>query len=673
MTHILENGHLRVKLDAATGGIAAIHDTFTATDYLSAAGPEPIFRVVAPKGDVVSHVIAAAEGELTGSGSEAVWHGRVDGVEGRVTYRLDGPVLEMGLELVNGSALTIEEVQFPVVSGLVPLDGARIVAPSLSRRTINDPFGKDLGGDHRIAYDLMQKRVYRYPHKMTTTWLDYGNAQKGLALESRGTDFSICDFYVYKRVEKKPHPLRRSLEMGIAYPHRIAPGGRWIAAPARVVAHEGDWHAVADAHRAWLETWITMPETPESFRETAGWHFFFMKQQDGREHFTYQDLPRMAEAAKAVGMPYLLLFGWHKPGHDNNYAYQYLPSERWGGEKGLREAIAKVREMGVRLLPFYNGTLANPATSEHQQYGHEWEARTRAGHPYYAGNWSHHGGDLPGRDRERIHHELCPCDGMRANFINDARRIVHDYGFGGIHLDQGADKMWPCYNDAHGHSRPDRACVDGFGELLPRTRAIVREADPDGVMIVECMNDFAGQWADGAWSWSMLEFPEPILYSLPWILFSSELDALEYKEANTCFAYKINMDLRINGGYECVTEYPEFADHLRRLGDLRRRIKPYYVHGRFRDREGLDAVIPEGVLATVYRASGDQAACVVLAETAGRDVSLSMNISLPVAPRATWYSVFGEEEKVDVTGTVTASLRPYEVRALCLDRATPGQ
>src|SRR6266481_6331956 len=91
-----------------------------------------------------------------------------------------------------------------------------------------------------------------------------------------------------------------------------------------------------------------------------------MKHQDGLVLNTYNDLPRKAEASLAAGCPYLLVFGWQTGGHDNNYLYRYLPNETWGGEKSLREAIEKVRQIGVEVVPFFNGTLANIEMPEHK-------------------------------------------------------------------------------------------------------------------------------------------------------------------------------------------------------------------------------------------------------------------------------------------------------------------
>jgi hypothetical protein len=71
----------------------------------------------------------------------------------------------------------------------------------------------------------------------------------------------------------------------------------------------------------------------------------------------------------------LLVFGWQTGGHDNNYLCRYVPNESWGGADRLQAALQKVRQTGVEVIPFFNGTLANIEMPEHKEFGHRWEVR----------------------------------------------------------------------------------------------------------------------------------------------------------------------------------------------------------------------------------------------------------------------------------------------------------
>jgi hypothetical protein len=669
---LIEGDNVQVALNPSTGGFVSIFDKCLDRECLDPHPDSILFRIMMPDGKRLHNHYDSVNGDASLDDGNARIRYSFPEFDAEVALDLDGAGILATLKITNSGPLSIEEVQFPWVNGLRRVPNDSIVVPSFAQRSILDPLGEGMGGDHRNAEDYLKKVVFRYPERMTSAWCDYGNKECGLTIDGRHTDFSIMDFFIHKRVHKSEAGVGRSLNIGVVHPVRIMPGETWLSPPVRISVHAGDWHVASDTHREWLETWVKKPERPPRFAESVGWHYFFMKHQDGYARFTYADLPRMARAALSAGCPYMLVFGWQEGGHDNNYMYGYVPNKEWGGATALRENLLKVREMGVEVIPFFNGTLANIQCGEHKEFGHKWEALTREGAPYYAGDWAGFNFDAPTSARGRLHHEVCMCDEHRAYFLDAARRIVRDYGFENLQLDQISLKMAPCYNDAHRHSRPDRAYVDGLNALLPQVRAMVKDLNPDGVIIGEGANEFVGQWCDGAWTWDFLSNPEPVLYSSPWLFTSTAVDALEYTEVNKAFAYKIDLDLRIGGGDECVDDYPRFANHIEQLADLRRRTAAYYAYADFRDEQGLLTYRGEGVLAKTFADRTTAKASIVLAETEGKATAvrfasewLSPGTSVSVA------SSLEPAPKFERDGSrVRLEVRPYEAVVVCIDPPT---
>ena len=667
----LENEWVRIELDGDTGGFRSIYDKRRDYEYIAAPDRALLVRLMTPDGETQCKHLDGAGAEIAVDGERASIAFRLGGVEAEATLTLDGDAVLAELTVTNHGALNVEEVVFPWVRGVGPAPGGRLIWPNFWRRRYDDVFGKDFGGDHHTWNEGTQKQGARYPAQMTSAWCDYGNQQHGIAVEGRHTDFSIMDFEVHKIVEKTVDPVRRTLDFATVHPRRIKPGETYRSSPVRISVHDGDWHAVADAHREWLETWIQKPDRPEKFAKAIGWHFYFMKHQDGWERNTYDDLPKMAEAALEAGCPYLLVFGWQQGGHDNHYFYRYVPNPDWGGEKALKQAVAKCREMGVEIIPFFNGTLANVEMPEHKEFGHRWEAKTRAGHAYYAGDWARHNFDACTRNRAMLHTEIAFCEGQRAYFLETVKRIVQDYGFGNTQLDQISEKMFVDYNEDHVTTTPDRVYVDGLLALLPEVRRLVREANPEGVVISECLNEFTGQWCDSSWDWTiLLPFPEPILYTLPWLMASHEIDALEYGEVNKAFAYKMHLDMKIDGGDAPISKYPKFAAHVKALAELRARVADYYVFADFRDQEGIEVDAPENVLVKVYYNKEQSKVGIAVAETAGEQGEVTLT--------TTWESVEGTAqvesnaaagEEIALTSEFRVALDAYEVRVVCIDLA----
>jgi len=665
----LENEYVRIELDSNTGGFRSIFDKKCQYEYVTCPDRALLFRLMAPEREEHFLHLDARDAQASISAGSAALKYQLEGIEAEVTLSLDSDVLLAELRIANKGTKTVEEVMFPWVRGIGPVPEGELVWPYMWGRRYKDVFGDDLGGDHHTWNEWTQKAVARYPCHLTSAWCNFGNARHGLALEGRHSDFSIMDFFAHKIVEKTFEPVRRSLDLCTVHPRRIKPGESYVSSPVQIRVHQGDWHPVADSHRAWLETWIKKPQRPAKFAESIGWHFFFMKHQDGLVLNRYEDLPAMARAALDAGCPYLLVFGWQTGGHDNNYFYRYTPNEQWGGAEAIRAAVDQCRAIGVEIMPFFNGTLANTELPEHKEFGYRWEAKTRSGHPYYAGDWARHNFDALTRNRAMLHTEIAFCKEQREYFLATVKRIVQEYGFGNLQLDQIAEKMLVDYNEEHITSTPDRVYVDGLAELLPEVRRLVREKNSEGVMISESLNDFTGQWCDSSWDWgNLMRFPEPILFTLPWLMGSHEIDANEYDEVNKAFVYKLHLDMKIDGGDAPISKYPAFAAHVKSLAALRRRIAGYYVYADFRDQEGIECDAPEGVLARVYRNTSTRKLGVVIAETK-REKSAAI-VTLKDRAKGSKVSMDSNQrppEDAELIPKMRIDLNPHEVRVLMVD------
>ena len=684
MALLLENDAIRIELDAQTGGFRSILDKASGREYVGAPDRALLFRLMCPDGDAQCRKLDPVEARISIADGTATISHDLSAISVQASLHLEGGEILASLRIENNGSLNIEEVLFPWIRGIAPIKGASFIWPDLSCRKLDRLFSTDetefvpagLGGDHHTWNEWTQKRTARYPSHLTSAWCDYGDAEGGIAVEGRHTDFSIMDFFAHKIVEKdfapdRDDPVRRTLDLAASFPRRCKPGETYETPLVRIRIHNGDWHTVADEHRLWLETWIEKPQRPAKFAEAIGWHFYFMKHQDGLVVNTYDDMQAMGEAALAAGCPYLLIFGWQTGGHDNNYMYRYVPNEAWGGAEALKGALDRLREIGVEVMPFFNGTLANVEMPEHKEFGRRWEAKTRTGHPYYAGDWARHNMEATTRNRAMLHHEIAPCAEHRAYFLDTIRRMIEEYGFGNLQLDQIAEKMLVDYNEAHVETTPDRVYVDGLAELLPAVRALVRGANPEGVIISEWLNEFTGQWCDSSWDWTILgTFPEPILYTLPWLMASHEVDALEYDQVNLAFAYKMHLDMKIDGGDAPIAKYPKFAAHVKANAELRRRVAAYYAHADFRDREGVDVEGPDNALVTVFHNREAAKCSIVFAETGGRAAEITVRSRWALADGTVRCdSNRGEEQALPSADTFAISLQPYEVQVLCLDLA----
>lgn len=593
-------------------------------------------------------------------------------VELTIIYRLEKDELHAKYKINNLDDQAFpSHIMFPVIRGIGKKEkGMKLVMPEQSPfgdTRVEDPFSYG-DGNHKDWVRGCNRKNARYPLQLATAWMDYSDMAGGITLEQRSPEFSVCDFG-FERIIRKGRRRKAENEDFLQFAIQSYPNVRWgeeAESPDYVIEiHENNWQVPALRHREWLKKHVRLPVLPETMKRSIGWHFYFMKQQDGTVYFQYRDLPDMAEAAVSAGLGYMMVFGWYPAGHDNDYPFGYFVNEEWGGEQELHRQLEKCCRTGCSVIPFFNGTLLDISLDEYRQYAHRWPVLGRTQKPYCGTEFSRANHDMgfsnaciPTSTRNMTLLDVCiTSEEVQKWWRETVTRIVRDYHFHNIQLDQIAHKSYVCYAPHHKHRRPETAWTDELGKLLSMVRQIVKE-DQEGVVIGEGMTDLTMQYCDAFWNWHQaFNRPEIIRYSIPWMNYSHEIDANEYDAANICFAERILMDLKIEGGIAKVTDYPEFTAHLKRLAELKKRLGRAYIDGEYFLQDGLKVECSEGILVRIYRCEAETA--IVIAGISEGRGTIVMELEKPLK-NVRLYSNYGIREGGDGS-RFSCKIEPYEV------------
>jgi hypothetical protein len=475
-------------------------------------------------------------------------------------------------------------------------------------KVIRNPLASMLSNFFSWNRQFLKKR-YTYPSSLATAWFDFSGITHGLSLDARDQSFVVQDLYIEKLVERHPEDKTLNTEaLSFAwtfYPH-IAPGETWTCPTVRIGVHAGDWHVVADRHRDWLETWIKKPQVPDWFTESIGWHFYFMKHEDGTVLRTYDDLQEMAQIALDHGIPNLMIFGWFEGGHDNLFP-DFEAVEAWGGAAVLKEKLDALKAMGANPILYVNPTIWEVRTQAYARYGHQWSVKSRVGSEFRE-RWAWENFDATAEHRLKGFARICPSNGSTPFFLDVLKRIFNDYGGSSIHLDQIGDRAFCCYDPTHDHDheKPQYASCQGYQQMPEALRPMIQQKN--GVLLIQGASDFHNQWADASW-----EVEAPFLftdvnilrYSLPWMTVSHEIEANEYADVNRCFAANVLLDIKINSSDGSLADFPKFGAHIKQVAALKKRAAPYHAHAVFRDTIGLEYDDQDGsLIARLHRAQG---------------------------------------------------------------------
>ena len=525
----------------------------------------------------------------------------VDLPEGSAEARFSLLIDNLGPDLVH-------EVWYPWVAGWTGLAGPGEdqghcgCVPFDPHNTFPRTFTNNLGGSQRRKY-------YVYNYDMLLPFLDISGGGSGLSY--------IC----YQRrpalggvvLEGEDQEDSLSLSWSWVSQPFIGEGESWRSPPVGLSVHSSDWHATADRYRAFAEEWWNPPPAPSGLRTKIGFQTIQTRGFDGTPFHRFSEIPDLAADGLRYGVEDLCVWdpiaGLYLRPDDGDYWEEFDTSRN---TDDLREALERVRDMGVNASMLLNLRLVRGNSSLYREIGEERSMRTIFGSPY-SEDWStcsyNHAG-FRTKYLSRDARVLCMKSPTHRRRCFEVVEESLDLGFTSLFLDQTFEGH-PCFSEAHGHSSPDDTHEASIG-WAGQAAAMVRKRSPEAYVIGEQTDIFgmAQVNVNWRWTWSHLA-PEVVRYTLPEAILCWVVDH-QHKEMNRAFATGCLAALTTGQAEKSLAAYPEFASHVKRLGALRRKCAEYTILARFMDNLGLAA---ENGLAYVYE--GERGLGVVLAEVQG--------------------------------------------------------
>ena len=275
----------------------------------------------------------------------------------KIVLEADKVRFEAALEN-NEPHTVIRELQYPLIRDIqCPADHKLYVAHAGGKlhddpiKTISDQSPKHYFRPEQYFYEY----YIRYGYCVFMNCFGLLGKEQGLYFGSHDNTFqdTTHGLRVYKREEGDFDVL----ELGFyKYPHALY-GDEWKCDANVVSPYNGTWHNAADIYRTWANEWFDYKPAPEWVQKMRSWQRVIFKHQCGEYLFHYPDLyGRLKEVDKTINSNTVFMFGWWNEGHDHGNP-DYSEDLSQGGDKALKEAIAKYREDGSHLLLYYNGKL----------------------------------------------------------------------------------------------------------------------------------------------------------------------------------------------------------------------------------------------------------------------------------------------------------------------------
>ncbi|GGF61220.1 hypothetical protein GCM10010912_03050 [Paenibacillus albidus] len=386
----------------------------------------------------------------------------------------------------------------------------------------------------------------------------------------------------------------------------LVKAGEEVGSPVSVVAFvPGDWRQGSAIYRQWANGWFSEPQKPAWVQELRGWQRIIMKHQFGKIYFRYDDLPRVYEEGKAVGVEMILLFGWWKGGFDNGYPV-YEPDPALGGEEGLKAAIAEVQRRGGRVALYTNGVLIDVKSDYYKETGYRICRKNIDDVEYREHYKFSNDGMLLRNFGYKSFVSACQAtDEWNEQLIKVGQQKL-SYNPDSIFYDQIAGHFpLLCFDASHHHgNRGDNETVWRRHNLKQMRELCEGDKALGSEFVVDCYAPFLDFHHSCGYAAFKDEdsFPELYRQTFPETIMSNRFihdERSDFKrQLNFAFVYGYRFDIAIFRSRATVTEVEAYARHIQGLIALRESYAEFFYHGTF--SLDTDMELPEGIIKTEF-------------------------------------------------------------------------
>ena len=240
----------------------------------------------------------------------------------------------------------------------------------------------------------------------------------------------------------------------------LNPGKSITLAPVVLAPYTGTWHNGADHYKQWRNTWYTAPEKPEWAKHPHSWQQIHINSPEDELRCRYEDLVQYGHDAKKHGVKAIQLTGWTKNGQDMSNPSHDVDG-RLGTTEDLKNAIADIHALGVKVILFNKYTWADRGTDRFKNDLHRLATKDPSGNAHFHAGYQYQTPTQLADINTRRFSPMCPlAQEWRDIAVEEFTKSI-DLGAAGILYDEcfhhgimSSDNMY-CFDASHGHESPE--------------------------------------------------------------------------------------------------------------------------------------------------------------------------------------------------------------------------
>ena len=624
---VLENEQVRVEFDRMSGALISMRHKPTGWAVQNRPAWGESFRAFMPTGDRNFNPVPGVNNRLSsfeladdGDGLVLVlvWQGWITDYAGqqdvtlRGTVELRGNLLRFRPEVVNGSALRVDSLAWPILGDIaVPAGETCLTRDNLElgtmRRTPVYPAMINERGYWGTNYPMQVNGRGRGGFQLggpnfLTRWMLLSGTRQGIYFGTHETELTEVVNYVlelkpgyasgfYGTVPQGPELDGYAVRLSAEATHLcfVGPHETRRLSEVTIAPYEGTWHTGIDIYKAWRSTWFTPPPAPAWTKEVHSWQQIQINSPEDDLRTLFQELPDRAAKAAREGISAIQLVGWNHGGQDRGNP-SHDPDPRLGGFDALKEAIAKIRQMGLHLVLFNKYTWLELTTDAYRAGLSAHAACDPYGIPYYHPGYEYQTPVQLAATNTRRFAVACMCDEAWQTLCAREFRKSIDLGADGILYDEAFHHASAnfCFSPAHSHPVP-ATLWSGDLRLGERFRQVLRETvgEESFLMSGEVLYDLQHSHYTLSYFRITPGHVPAERYANPYQPMMIAVTGFDDREMiNRALLYRYLISYEPFNFKGDADDFPSTTAYGRKVDALRRRYADHLWHAEFRDRLG---------------------------------------------------------------------------------------
>jgi len=574
-------------------------------------------------------------------------HGGVLPMSFTATITLANGALTFDASLENRSALTVETIDYPYFGDLspqgraTPLEARTMWYGNLTSDELYPGFTNEKGywGDFYPTKTLDSNRsLVCLIQSPQAGWcvlmgdptqrylLQYTFEQHPGVLQSVSSPVPRQD-----AISGLPVHLEfRTCHFVFAHPH-----SNFKLAPVILRGYGGDWHAGIDLYRTWRSTWFKPPHIPAWVKDVHSWLQLQINapEEDFRVPFT--QLAQYGQECADNGVGAIQLVGWNRGGQDRGDPSQD-PDPGLGTRRELKDAIARIQALNVKLILFGKLNWADMTTDWYKTELHHYDATDPYGIPYQQGGYSYFTPtQLAGINNRRRGVMDFQSPAYRDLATREFQKLL-ELGASGWLFDENCHHGPVKYSFAPDHGyEPPGYIYGGDMPMADRLRAAADKVNPDFLFAGEGHQDWLMQYYPCSYfrieasSTPVDRYLDP---QAPLMVAVTGIDDREKLNLILLDRYIISYEPYNFKGH--VTDFPLTLAYGKKIDALRRRYRDRLWDADFRDTLGANVTGDTPHRYSVFVTAAGKRAVVVVNPDSARAIAVRVVLPHPGALRS---------------------------------------